>query len=158
MISMIWAMDKNWLIGKNNQIPWHYKEDLLYYKGMTNGKTVLMGDKTYYSLKGYYKDRPLPYNKIYVASLDKLVLEDAILVPDINKFLSETKEDIIVVGGAMIYKLSLPYASRLYITHIDKSFDGDTYFPKFDLGSFEKISSRRSEINPELEFAVYERR
>ena len=74
MISLIWAMDKNWLIGKENKIPWHYKKDLMYFKEKTQGKTVLMGDNTYYSLKGYYKDRPLPYGKIYVASLNDLEL------------------------------------------------------------------------------------
>ena len=84
MISLIWAMDINWLIGIDDKLPWHYREDLLYYKEKTAGKTVLMGDKTYYSLKGYYKTKPLPYGKIFVASLDKLELEDAIVVNDIN--------------------------------------------------------------------------
>ena len=51
MIKLIWAMDKNWLIGKENKIPWHYKEDLLYYKEKTAGQIVLMGDNTYFSLK-----------------------------------------------------------------------------------------------------------
>ena len=87
MISLIWAMDKNWLVGKDNKLPWHFKEDLLYYKEKTAGKTVLMGDKSYYSLKSYYKEKPLPYGKIYVASLDDLVLDDAIVIHDINKFL-----------------------------------------------------------------------
>ena len=75
MISLIWAMDINWLIGIDDKLPWHYREDLLYYKEKTAGKTVLMGDKTYYSLKGYYKTKPLPYGKIFVASLDKLELD-----------------------------------------------------------------------------------
>ena len=75
MIKLIWAMDKNWLIGKENKIPWHYKEDLLYYKEKTAGQIVLMGDNTYFSLKGYYKTKPLPYAKIYVASLNDLKLE-----------------------------------------------------------------------------------
>ena len=69
MISLIWAMDKNWLVGKGNKLPWHFKEDLIYYKEKTAGNTVLMGDVSYYSLKGYYKDKPLPYGKIYVTSL-----------------------------------------------------------------------------------------
>ena len=89
MIKLIWAMDKNWLIGKENKIPWHYKEDLLYYKEKTAGQIVLMGDNTYFSLKGYYKTKPLPYAKIYVASLNDLKLDDAIVINDLKGFLSQ---------------------------------------------------------------------
>ena len=88
MISLIWAMDKNWLVGKDNKLPWHFKEDLLYYKSKTLGKTVLMGDKSYFSLKSYYKEKPLPYGKIYVASLDNLELDDATVVSDVISFLT----------------------------------------------------------------------
>ena len=154
MISLLWAMDKNWLIGKENKIPWHYKKDLMYFKEKTQGKTVLMGDNTYYSLKGYYKDRPLPYGKIYVASLDDLKLEDATLIKDINQFLKDFKEELWVIGGKTIYQLSLPYADRLYITMIDKEYEGDTYFPRFDLSKFNLVSSVRDE---ELDFRLYER-
>ena len=71
MINMIWAMDKNNLIGDGNRIPWHVKEDLIYYKNKTKGQTVLMGDATYFSLKSYYKTKPLPYGKCYIATIDK---------------------------------------------------------------------------------------
>ena len=157
MISLIWAMDKNWLVGKDNKLPWHFKEDLIYYKEKTVGQTVLMGDKSYYSLKSYYKDKPLPYGKIYVASLDNLELDDAIVINDVNKFLSEfdKNSDLWVVGGATIYRFSLPFANKLYITHVDGEYDGDAYFPKFDLEhEFNLISSRVSGV---LNFCVYER-
>ena len=158
MISLIWAMDKNWLVGKDNKLPWHFKEDLLYYKEKTAGKTVLMGDKSYYSLKSYYKDKPLPYGKIFVASLDDLSLDDAIVIHDINKFLDNfnKEEELWVVGGATIYRFSLPYADRLYITHVDGEYEGDAYFPKFDLeNDFNLLSSRFSN---NLNFCVYERK
>jgi len=158
MINLIFACDKNFLIGNGDKIPWHYKEDLLYYKSMTNGKNVLMGDKTYYSLKSYYKDKPLPYGKIYVASLDNLVLDDAILVSDIDSFLNSFNDELWVVGGAMIYKLSLPYANRLYITHIDREYSGNIYAPKIDFTLFDIISSKKSIEYPELTYVVYERR
>ena len=158
MISLIWAMDKNWLVGKDNKLPWHFKEDLLYYKEKTAGKTVLMGDKSYYSLKSYYKEKPLPYGKIYVASLDDIVLDDATVIHDINEFLDnfDKNEELWVVGGATIYRFSLPYADRLYITHVDGEYEGDAYFPKFDLeNEFNLISSRISNV---LNFSVYERK
>lgn len=156
MIKLIWAMDQNWLIGKDNKIPWHYKEDLLYYKEMTAGKNVLMGDKTYYSLKGYYKTKPLPYGKIYVASLEDITLSDAVVINDIKTFLANNKEDLWVVGGSTIYRFALEFADELYITHIEKTYDGDAYFPKFDLnGLFTLKSSRRS---GDLNFCHYERK
>ena len=112
-----------------------------------------MGDKTYYSLKGYYKTKPLPYGKIFVASLDKLELEAAIVVNDINSFLSNfpKEEELWVVGGATIYKLCLPYAKNLYITHVDGEYEGDAYFPKFDLDKEFKIISSKISNNLKAE-------
>ena len=93
MISLIWAMSETNLIGKDNKIPWHVKEDLLYYKEKTKGQTVLMGENTYDSLKGYYKTKPLPYGKIYVASLSERSFSDAIKVSDVTSFLKNNKEE-----------------------------------------------------------------
>lgn len=156
MIQLIWAMTENQLIGKDNKIPWHIKEDLLYYKEHTAGKTVLMGENTYYSLKGYYKTRPLPYGKIYVASLNpSLKLEDATIVSDIESFLKHTDEDIWVVGGATIYKLSLPYAHRLYISFIKGSYEGDTFFPVIDFSNYQLLWQKDTE---EVRYTIYERK
>lgn len=156
MIQLIWAMTENQVIGKNNKIPWHIKEDLLYYKSCTAGKTVLMGEKTYYSLKGYYKNRPLPYGKIYVATLDAtLKLEDATIILDVVDFLKQTKEDIWVVGGATIYQYALPFADRLYISYIKGSFEGDTYFPKIDFSNYKLIWQKET---IEVRYTIFERK
>ena len=155
MINLIWAMDKNWLIGKGNLLPWHYKKDLQYFKDKTQDQVVLMGDMTYDSLKSYYKSKPLPYRKIYVASISDRHFDDAIKITDIDAFLREYKEDIFVIGGKTIYRLSLPYADKLYITWIDKSHEGDVYFPKFDLSAFELIENKKEDI---LSFNVYQRK
>ena len=137
MINMIWAMDKNNLVGIDDKIPWHIKEDLLYYKEKTKGQTVLMGDQTYYSLKGYYKDKPLPYGKIYVATIDKnLVIDGCEMVYDINEFLSKVDFNLWVVGGATIYKLSLPYANRLYISFVKGDYKGNRYFPTINFDEY----------------------
>ena len=154
MISLIWAMTKDHLIGKDNKIPWHIKEDLLYYKEKTNNQIVLMGENTYYSLKGYYKKRPLPYKKIYVASLNDLKLEDAIIINDVETFLKNNNEDLFVVGGATIYKLALPYANRLYISIVKGNYEGDAYFPDFDLSLYKLVSKKES---IEVDYLVYER-
>ena len=154
MISLIWAMSEKWLIGKENKIPWHVKEDLLYYKEKTKGQTVLMGENTYDSLKGYYKTKPLPYGKIFVASLSDRVFSDAIKVSDVISFLVNNKEDLFVVGGASIYKLSLPYADKLYISIIKGDYDGDTYFPSFSLDEYLLVSSNETE---KVKYLIYER-
>ena len=140
MIKLIWAMDESHLIGDGDKIPWHIKEDLLYYKSKTKGQTVLMGDTTYFSLKVYYKDKPLPYGIIYVASISKnLVLNDAIVINDINTFLENLNEDLWVVGGATIYKLALPYADELYISFVKGVHKGDRYFPDINFNEYELL-------------------
>lgn len=155
MISLIWAMDKDWLIGKDNLLPWHYKKDLLYFKEITANQTVLMGDMTYLSLKSYYKNRPLPFKTIYVCSLKDESYPGTILVKDIDSFLTNYKdEELFVIGGRTIYKLSLPYANRLYITLIDKSHDGNIYFPTFDLNDYTLL---KETIDEPLRFTVYEK-
>ena len=65
MISMIWAMDESNLIGKDNKMPWHIKEDLIYYKNTTKNHNVLMGYNNYLSMCEYYKERPFPYFHTY---------------------------------------------------------------------------------------------
>ncbi|BCR35949.1 dihydrofolate reductase [Mariniplasma anaerobium] len=154
MISMIWAMDENWLIGKDNLLPWHYPKDLQYFKNMTKDQSVIMGDLTYKSLKTYYKTKPLPFKKVYVANILDVTYTDAIHVKDIFEFIKHTKEDICVIGGKTIYQLMLPYADRLYITYVLKAHEGNVYFPKFNLSDFKLVSKK---MEDQLIFATYER-
>lgn len=155
MINMIWAMDENHLIGDGDRIPWHIKEDLVYYKNKTKGQVVLMGEATYYSLKGYYKTRPLPYGTIYVASINKeLKLDDAIVINDIDSFLNSYNDELWVVGGATIYKLSLPYADRLYISFVKGEHKGDKYFPEIDFSKYNLTWQNETE---EVRYTLYER-
>lgn len=154
MISLIWAMDRNWLIGKGNILPWRYKKDLLYFKEKTANQTVLMGDMTYDSLKSYYKDRPLPFKEMFVASLTDRTFEGATKISDIDHFLKTNEKDLYVIGGKTIYKLALPYADRLYITWVDADHEGDVYFPSFDLSKFNLISESKEDV---LRFCLYEK-
>lgn len=157
MLSLIVATDKNSLIGKNNKIPWHVKEDLLYYKEKTNNKTVIMGLQTYNSLLYYYKNKPLPYKKIYVCTRQKIALENVIIVNDLKSFLLDTKfeEEVFVVGGSQIYKIALDYVDMMYISIIKGDFDGDTYFPSYDKNLFEQIQSKETE---KVIFNIYKRK
>ena len=159
MISLIWAMDENQLVGKGDRIPWHIKEDLIYYKSKTKGQIVLMGDTTYFSLRGYYKDKPLPYGKIYVATIDKNLkietdLNEVVMVYDLIPFLENNEEDLWVVGGATIYKLSLPYADRLYISFVKGTHEGDRYFPPIDFSKYNLIWENNTDL---VRYTVFEK-
>ena len=160
MINMIWAMDKNNLIGDGNRIPWHIKEDLIYYKNKTKGQVVLMGDATYFSLKSYYKTKPLPYGKCFIATIDKNLkienpLEDIEIIYDLDSFLKNFSGDLWVCGGSTIYKLALPYANRLYISFIKGDFKGDKYFPTIDYEKYNKIWENETDS---VIYTVFERR
>lgn len=155
MINLIWAMDENWLVGDNDKLPWHIPKDLAHFKKITNNKTVLMGDLTYKSMKGYYKHKPFPFKKVYVANLLDEKYEDATLVKDVISFLKDYNEEIFVIGGPTIYKLALPYANKLYITFVLNRYKGNVYFPKFDL---DKFKLKNYETSEGLIFTEYEKR
>lgn len=155
MVNLIVAIGVNNLIGKDNELPWNYKEDLQYFKQTTLNKTVVMGEKTFESIIGMNK-RLLPNRKMVVATYDKsFSFEGVEVVHDLGKYLTETKEDVFVIGGSQIYKASLPYVQRLYITHVNKEYEGNVYFPEIDYSLYNKISQRDS---GDLSFCVYERK
>ena len=114
-----------------------------------------MGHETYLSLKGYYKSKPLPFSKIYVANLNDYTYDDAILVKDFITFLKNNKENLWVIGGKTIYELALPYANTLYITYILNRHEGDTYIKPFSLDNY-RLTNKL--IEPSLIFAKYERK
>ncbi len=150
---MIFAMDPTGLIGKNNDLPWDYPEDLQYFKYITLNKTVLMGVTTFESIVQRL-NKPLPNRKSIVASLDNFSYPGVEVINDLIGFLKKPhNEEIFVIGGKTIYEIAFPYADKLYITHIKKVYDGDTYLD-FDLSDFKLV---KSDDNEELTFAVYER-
>ncbi len=140
IISLIVAMDKNRLIGKNNQLPWHLPADLAHFKSITMGKPIVMGRKTFESI-----GKPLPGRRNIVitrqkdlkiagyASFDSL---EAVL-----KALTSEKE-IMIIGGATIFEQALPMANKMYLTIIDEAFDGDTFFPSWDPKEWKEISTQ----------------
>ncbi|MBI9009535.1 MAG: dihydrofolate reductase [Tenericutes bacterium] len=154
MISLIFATDPNHLIGRDNDLPWHYAEDLKYFKKTTLNKTVLMGLMTFHSITDRL-GHPLPNRKHIVASLEPFSYPDVLVIDDLFAFLKEDhKEEIFVIGGKTIYELALPYANRLYITHILKEHEGNVYL-NFNLDNFVLISEQ---VREDLVFAIYERK
>lgn len=154
MINLIVAIGKNNLIGIDNTLPWHYKEDLQYFKQTTLNKTVVMGENTFYSIVGR-NNKLLPNRKMVVATFNKDFHYDGVeVVNDLVTYLTSTNDDVFIIGGSQIYKASLEFVDRLYITHINKEYEGNVYFPEIDYNQYKKISQKDS---GDLSFCIYER-
>jgi len=127
--SIVVAMAPNRVIGKNNQLPWHYKEDLRWFRQLTKGHTVLMGRKTYQSI-----GKALPHRRNLVLSKQQLTLPDAEVLASLEQAiaLTEGMSHVFVIGGERIYKQTLPCCSKVYLTRIKVDYEGDTFFPSFE--------------------------
>tara|TARA_R110002167_G_scaffold6277_6_gene28999 strand:+ start:71452 stop:71955 length:504 start_codon:yes stop_codon:yes gene_type:complete len=142
-IAMIWGMSRNRTIGRNNALPWHLSEDLKYFKRVTMGKPIIMGRKTWESI-----GRPLPGRSNIVITRDpdysadgiKVVgtLEEAISLAE-SIALIDGADEVVVIGGAQIYALTLPIADRLYMTQVHAEVEGDAFFPQFDLTQWHEV-------------------
>ncbi|PKG85308.1 type 3 dihydrofolate reductase [Colwellia sp. 75C3] len=166
ILSMIVATADNNVIGKDNDMPWHLPADLAYFKKVTLGKPIIMGRKTFESI-----GRPLPSRRNIVISRDENYAAAGIdTVTSVEQALALVNgsngdvavDEIMVIGGGAIYAHCLPTADRLYVTHINADIDGDTQFPNYDDGSWEKVSSElrgADEKNVhQLDFCVYDRK
>lgn len=129
MISLIVAHDKNRVIGYENKMPWHLPGELKYFKETTMGKPMIMGRKTFESI-----GRPLPGRRNIVITRNKNYdVEGIELASSLEEAIQMAKdaEEIMIIGGEQIFKLSMEIADRLYITHIEHEFEGDTFFPAY---------------------------
>ncbi|ABR37059.1 MULTISPECIES: dihydrofolate reductase [Clostridium] len=137
MISIIVAIAKDNVIGKDNKLLWHISEDLKRFKKITTGKKMIMGRKTFESLPGILPNREhivLTRDNNFNVDSDKVTIEH-----DFNSVLqrySECEDEVFVIGGAEIYKQFLPYAKKLYLTKVDEEFEGDTYFPGINYSNY----------------------
>jgi len=161
MISFLVAMDENRLIGKDNELPWHLPNDLKYFKEVTMGHKIVMGRKTFESI-----GRPLPGRENIVLSTNpNFQAKGCQVFHDLDSFIQfaneHKNEEIFIIGGAIIFETLFNYADRLYITEIQGQFEGDTYFPNFDLDEWKVISLKDGTVDEKNKyphrFLVYER-
>lgn len=136
--SLIACIGKNRELGKDNDLIFHFKEDMKFFRETTRGHTVVMGFNTWKSLG----EKPLPNRKNLILSFEKMsnLPENAEQIPDLNEFVKEnrdTDEEIFIIGGASIYKLFLPFAKTLYLTEVEAEKDADVFFPEFDKKEFD---------------------
>lgn len=131
MLKIIVAHDKNRLIGRQNQIPWHIRDDLLHYKETTMGHTLIMGSRTFESI-----GKPLLGRKTIVLCYDKnFDAKGAEVCTDYRRLLNlyeKSEETVYVCGGASVYALFLPYCEELIVSVIEGDYTGDTYFPEYE--------------------------
>ena len=135
MIYEIFAIDRDNLFGKGNDLAWHYKEDLAYFKEKTLNKTCVMGEETFKSILKR-NNKPLPNRTSVIATLSSYTYEGVEVTHDIISWLNNHRdEDVYVIGGKSIIELTYKIADILYITYIDESHDGDIYL-NLDLSNF----------------------
>lgn len=156
MISLILAKASNDVVGDTTKpygLPWHYPEDLAYYKENTINKINVMGHTTYKQI-----GKALPNRITYVLSRDNnLTLDDAKVINSIDEVIALDKEDIeiMICGGVKIFDQTINYANKIYLTRINKEYSGDVSI-NLDLTNFKLVSQTQGE-NQDLVFEIYER-
>ena len=143
MLSIIVAKAKNNVIGKDNSLIWHLPEDLKRFKKITTGHTIIMGRRTFESL-----GRVLPNRHHVILCNDAEmnindenveVLED---ISMLDRYINSEEENF-VIGGATMYKLLMPYCKKMYITEIDKEFEGDVSFPEINMNEWKVTNTEK---------------
>ena len=161
MLSIVVAKAKNNIIGKDNKLLWHLSDDLKRFKALTEGHTIIMGRKTFESL-----GRVLPNRKhiVFSNNPDFKVNDENVEVVhsllQIQEYI-ESEEEAFVIGGAMMYNFLMPYVSKMYVTEIEKEFEGDAFFPRIDDKKWKEVSREKGpedgENNFEYNYVVYQK-
>jgi len=168
MLSIIVAVAENYAIGKKGDLLCHLPNDLKHFKEITGGKTVLMGERTFFSLPKH----PLPNRRnIVLTDVAGKTFEGAEAVYSIDEAVQASSrpspegkgEEVFVIGGGMVYRQMMPLVDKLYITHIHHSWeDADTFFPEIKAEEWKQVSAERHEADEKnpyaYTFAVYERK
>lgn len=141
MIALIVAYAKNRVIGNKGEIPWKIKGEQKRFKEFTTGNVVVMGRRSYEEI-----GRPLPNRyTIVVSNTKKYESENCTTASSLKEAIDIAEEkfgnekDIYISGGAGLYNEAIPFVDKMYITELDAVIEGDTYFPEFDAGLFERF-------------------
>ena len=150
------AVDRNLAIGKGGKLPWHYSADMKFFKETTIGNTVVMGRRTWLTLKG-----PLPDRQNIVLSRDRNLPTDTLIVmSDVESVLDFARQQeghLFVIGGAKVYESFLPHIQRWIVTQVPLAVEGtDTFMPSNFLDGFELYELRQ--LDEDLRVKFYERK
>ena len=146
IVSAIAALSRNKVIGKNNDLPWRLPDDMKFFMETTKGHHVIMGRKNYDSLHDKYK--PLPQRTNIVITRQHNFQAPGCVVlnavePGLEIARNNGETECFIIGGAEIYKLAMPYTTRLYLTEIDAEIEGDTWFPDIAKEDWQEVSRKR---------------
>ena len=150
MLSLIVCFSKNHVIGCAGKLPWHYNEDLEHFKNITMGHTLIMGRKTYENLPNKLAGRKI----IVVTNQKGFKNENCLVAHSLTqaiKIAGKTDNSLFICGGEQIYKEALPLVQKMYITEINKEYEGDAFFPEFN--EKEWVETKRK-TSGELTFRV----
>ena len=156
MINLIWAMDKNYLIGKNNNLPWKVSAEMKYFSQVTSGNAVLMGGKTFESIGKPLKNR---FNIVITRNKEKyqnwqeknLIFTDE-LERNLRPYKDNPNKHVFVIGGREIYQQTCFYANYYYVSIMRKSYEGNVFFP---FSNWDKGELIKKEEFPDFTAHVY---
>jgi dihydrofolate reductase len=158
-IKLIVAMDINRGIGKDNDLMWHLPSDMRFFKETTLNQIVVMGRKNYESIPEKFRPLPNRENVILTRNQD-FIAENCLIFNSVRDVIlhyktDRTGRDIFIIGGGQIYKevLDLDVIDEMYITHVEHSFDADTFFPEIDLKNWKVESLLKKEIDDKNQYA-----
>ena len=136
-LSLMVAMDRRGLIGAGGRLPWRLPAEMRWFRRMTLGKPVLMGRRTYQSIKGPLAKR----QNLVLTRQPAFVAPGCVVVPSLDAALAAAgaAEEVVVIGGADVYALALPFADRLYLSVVEAELDGDTWFPPVDWRAWQVV-------------------
>lgn len=139
-ITLIAAIARNGVIGRDNALPWHLPADLAHFKRATMGKPLIMGRRTWESLPGL-----LPHRSHIVVTHDRAYrAEGAMVAHSLDEAIALAGgAEVTVIGGAQLYALALPRADRLLLTMVDAEIEGDARFPDFDPAQWQELAHER---------------
>jgi dihydrofolate reductase len=146
-ISIIVAMSQNRVIGKDNHLPWHLPEDLKHFKKITTDHPIIMGRKTSESIGRKLPDR---INCVVTRRTDFTTNCEEVFnsFDEVLAYANSSNEECFIIGGEEIYRLALPHADKIYMTVIEKNFEGDAFFPEVDLeNDFVVIKKAETQIS-----------
>lgn len=159
-LTIIAAIARNGVIGKNNTLPWHLPADMAFFKKTTTGHTIVMGRKNYQDI-----GRPLPNRRNIVLSRDaNFAANGCEVVGSFAEMLENSKhdEEVFIIGGAAIYEIALDQVDRMLVTKIDGDIEGDVFFPKIVWSDWEEISREHHKPDDKNKFGFdiveYERK
>ncbi len=138
LVALLAAVADNGVIGRDDRLPWHLPDDLKRFKALTMGKPILMGRRTFDSI-----GKPLPgrTNLVLTRSLEWST-PGAVVVHSLDEAVARAgaAAELVVIGGAEVYRLTLPRARRIYLTRVHSRVEGDTLFPALDESEWREVA------------------